>query len=237
MSMPRRLETEFLDILPADDPEATGSRRDLRLVNRLMFSAALVARHLKAQYRCRPAPKSLLDLGAGDGTLTLALAKRLSASWPDVEVTLLDRQNLLSPSTRHGFANLGWNATPVTADVFAYLVSARKEAYDIVITNLFLHHFGQEDVARLLALIARVTSCFVALEPRRAHFPLCMSHLLWAIGCNRVTRHDAVASVRAGFVGRELSQLWPRDMGWHLTEREAWPFSHCFSARHGRTDP
>ncbi|MFO0993135.1 MAG: class I SAM-dependent methyltransferase [Hyphomicrobiales bacterium] len=232
--MARRLETELLDILPADDPEASASRRDLRLVNRLMFSAMLVGRRLEALYRNKPAPKNLLDLGAGDGTLTLALAKKLSASWPGVEVTLLDRQDLLTQSTRQGFANLGWKATPVTADVVAYLGSAREQSYDIVVTNLFLHHFAQAELARLLALIARVTSSFIALEPRRARFPLVMSKLLWTIGCNRVTHHDAVASVRAGFIDQELSQLWPRENGWHLTEKEAWPFSHCFIARHDR---
>lgn len=236
MSMPRTLETELLDILPADDPEATVSRRDLRLVNRLMFSSLLIGRRLEALYRDRPAPRSLLDLGAGDGTLTLALARTLSARWQGVEVTLLDRQDILSPSTQQGFASLGWKANPVTADVVAYLGSAREQSYDIVITNLFLHHFAREELARLLALIARVTSSFIALEPRRARFPLVMSELLWTIGCNRVTRHDAVASVRAGFVGQELSQSWPRESGWHLTEMEAWPFSHCFIARHDRAD-
>jgi hypothetical protein len=47
-----------------------------------------------------------------------------------------------------------------------------------------------------------------------------------------VTRHDAVVSVRAGFSGRELSQLWPRAPGWRLDERPQAPFSHLFTARH-----
>jgi hypothetical protein len=46
-----------------------------------------------------------------------------------------------------------------------------------------------------------------------------------------VTRHDAEASVRAGFCGRELSELWPKSDAWVLTERAAWPFSHLFVAR------
>jgi hypothetical protein len=55
--------------------------------------------------------------------------------------------------------------------------------------------------------------------------------LLWAIGCNAVTRHDATVSVRAGFSGNELSALWPADSGWQLTERRAGFFSHVFVAR------
>jgi hypothetical protein len=74
----------------------------------------------------------------------------------------------------------------------------------------------------------------VACEPRRNLFALAASHLVFALGANHVTRHDAVASVRAGFAGRELSALWPpagRNSSWDLTERHALPFGHLFVAR------
>src|ERR1700733_4212257 len=54
----------------------------------------------------------------------------------------------------------------------------------------------------------------------------------FALAGNEVTRHDAVASVRAGFTGRELSRLWP-DGHWRLREALALPFTHVFSARRG----
>jgi len=57
------------------------------------------------------------------------------------------------------------------------------------------------------------------------------SRAVGLIGCNRVTRHDAPASVRAGFTGRELSQLWPEPESWLLEERAAGPFSHLFVAQ------
>jgi len=235
MTMQRTLQTELLDILPADDPEAKASRRDLRLVNRLMFNAALAARKLKADYPARSRPHRILDLGAGDGTWMLALAARLARDWPAVEVTLLDRQNLLADTTQENFARLGWKAVPATADVFDYL-STSPEQRDIVVANLFLHHFEGKALSRLLLLVAGMTDFFIAVEPRRAHLALTMSHFLGAIGCNRVTRHDAIASVRAGFAGDELSQSWPRRQEWQLKEEPAWPFSHCFVARHVRAD-
>ena len=72
---------------------------------------------------------------------------------------------------------------------------------------------------------------FVAVEPRRAVWPMFCSRLLWTIGCNSVTRHDAVVSVRAGFFGNELSMLWTDKKNWQLTEQSAGPFSHLFIAR------
>ena len=43
MAMARRLEAEWLDVLPASDPRAARSRRDLVRVNALMGNARIVA--------------------------------------------------------------------------------------------------------------------------------------------------------------------------------------------------
>jgi hypothetical protein len=54
---------------------------------------------------------------------------------------------------------------------------------------------------------------------------------VFALGANDVTRHDAVASVRAGFRGRELCGLWPKSApGWRLGEHGVFPFTHLFHA-------
>ena len=74
------------------------------------------------------------------------------------------------------------------------------------------------------------------MSPPRRHFTARLScELLWLIGCNRVTRHDARASVRAGFHGHELSQFWPDPNAWKLREQSAGLFSHLFLAT--RTAP
>jgi hypothetical protein len=83
----------------------------------------------------------------------------------------------------------------------------------------------------MLAGIAERASVFVACEPRRSRTALVGSHLLGLIGCNDVTRHDAVASVVAGFHGRELSMLWPQSTAWTLDEGPRGLFSHLLVAR------
>ena len=103
--------------------------------------------------------------------------------------------------------------------------------FDAVIGSSILHHLDEPSLERLFALAAERSHTLAACEPRRSAFALAASRLLWFIGCNDVTRHDAVVSVRAGFRGDELSRLWPRSAGWQLTERTALPFSHLFVAR------
>jgi len=227
MSLPRRLEPEWLDHLPAEDPRAMRSRRDLTRVNSFMGNARRMAAALLKH--AAGTPRTIIDLGSGDGQFMLAVARRLAPHWSGITVVLLDQQNIVSLATRGGFAKLGWRVEPTSADVFDFL--ARARAADIVTANLFLHHFVDEDLTRLFAQVARMAALMVACEPRRSKLVVEASRLLWLAGCNDVSVHDAVVSARAGFSGRELSALWPRDPQWQLQEHAAGLFSHRFIAR------
>jgi SAM-dependent methyltransferase len=230
MAAPRRLEPEWLDLLPAEDAEAEGSRRDLRRLNACMFHPALMACLLVRTVAGAPV-RAIVDLGAGDGCFTLAVARRLAATWPGVTAILLDRKAIVGDETRRSFEAVGWRAEPVAADAFRFLETAPPGSADVVMANLFLHHFEPRSVQRLLAGASRLAPCFAACEPRRGLPALIASRLVGLIGCNRVTRHDAPASVRAGFREGELSALWPAAGRWRLTERAAGPLTHCFAAR------
>jgi hypothetical protein len=214
--------------LPPDDPSAIHSRRDLRRINAWMRNHAIMAAALQTAVNgC--APKQITDLGAGDGHFFARAAKKISSRWPDVSVTLLDNRKIMSLQTLASFTPLGWRAEAVAADVFNWLPAAA--GLDVIVANLFLHHFEDARLAELFRAVAGRARLFVAIEPRRAPWPLFCCRLLWLIGCNAVTRHDAPISVRAGFSGRELSALWPADNTWQLTERRTRFFSHLFVAR------
>lgn len=230
--MRRVVEPELLDALPPSDPRAIGSRGDLRRLNCIMAHAGILTRAFfrrRDADRSRTAPLRLIELGAGDGTLLLRLARRWSALGVTAEVTLVDRQNLVSPETRGAFAALRWPVEVVASDVFAWLEQPLPPA-DAMLANLFLHHFEDARLAALLQLAAARTNWFLACEPRRSPLALAAARSLALLGCNRITRHDAVVSVRAGFAGHELSALWPQAREWELGETPAGPFSHCFVA-------
>ena len=226
--MKRIVEPELLDELPPGDPLAVGSRRDLCRVNAWMRHHAIMAGALQGRWNGH-APRQIIELGAGDGNFLLQVAQKISSRWPNAIATLLDRRKTVTQQTLVSFASFGWHAEAITADVFDWLPAANPA--EVVMANLFLHHFDEADLAGLLRAIADRARLFVALEPRRAPLPLLCSRLLWAIGCNRVTRHDAVVSVRAGFSSNELSTLWPDKPNWQLTEQAAGLFSHLFIAQ------
>ena len=237
----RKVAPETLDGLAEDDPAARRSRRDLRRIHRAMGTRSLLLSRWRSLLPPggRAGALRVLELGAGDGTLLLGVARSLAPGGAPVELTLLDRQDLLAPEVIAEYRKAGWIAVPEIADVedWAAGSAVRPDAggrrpWDLIVANLFLHHFEEPLLAGLLRAVASRTDRFLALEPRRSLLALAASHLVGAIGANAVTRRDSVLSVRAGFRGRELSALWPAQYGpWRLQERAAGPFSHAFTAR------
>ena len=253
--MKRIVETEWLDTLPPDDPRAAGSRRDLRRLNAWMRNHAIMANALQTAVNGQT-PKQIIELGSGDGDFLLRVAQlvsengtpafdtagsgnaaaeccrvgnRNSVAWSGVNITLLDRHKVVTPQTLAAFASLGWRAAAVVADIFDWAQTPAPA--EIVIVNEVLHHFDDARLAGLFRVIADRARLLIAIEPRRAPWPLFCSRLLWAINCNSVTRHDATVSVRAGFVREELSALWPDKRNWQLTEQRVSWFSHLFIAQ------
>ncbi|HEX4342761.1 MAG TPA: methyltransferase domain-containing protein [Verrucomicrobiae bacterium] len=225
--MKRVVEPEILDELSPEHPDAIVSRRDLRRLNHIMHHVPLMRSALVSGTKVPPV--HIIELGAGDGSLMLELAAQMHREWPNVTVLLVDRQPVVSQKTLSQFQEFGWTAKSVVADVFDWLPMAAGE--DIVIANLFLHHFSGAKLAELLYLISGRAKLFVACETRRDWVSLAATRLLGFIGCNAVTRHDAVKSAQAGFVDGELSALWPGKSDWRLTERRARLFTHLFVAQ------
>ena len=224
--MKRIVEPELLDTLPPDDPRAMRSRRDLRRVNWWMRNHAIMVHALENDLHA--APKRITELGAGDGDFLLRVAGKISPRWPDVQATLLDLQKNISNETCAAFKTLGWQIQTVIADVFDW---SPMDDNEIIITNLFLHHFEDIRLAELLGKISRHAKLFIAIEPHRFDHAFACAQLLKLIGCNDVTLHDAAVSIRAGFVGQEISALWPDRQNWRLTEQRAGFFSHLFIAK------
>lgn len=228
--MQRIVEPEISDHLPTSDPRAQQVRRDLRRINTLMGNPGIIAREL-LRLPATTQPRRLWELGCGDGKLLLDVACKLPRGWGPVEAVLIDRQNFISPATLAEFQSLGWHVRLEVADIFDWLKRQSSDAVaDVITANMFLHHFPGDRLSELLHLAAAHTQAFIACEPRRFRRAVVSCHLLWFLGCSKITRHDALASVRAGFQANELTRLWPQHQGWQLRETLANYGSHLFVA-------
>ena len=225
---PRRLTPELLDSLPPSDPTAIASRADLRRLHPILGQTRLWLRWWQTHYPDRP-PASLVDLGSGDGHL---LRQILPTAFPQgghgARLFFVDRQPCVPDSTLEHLRRQNWLPSIIPADVADWANSAPTT--ELILTNLFLHHFSDASLHSLFMKISRLSPVFVAAEPRRSWAGALGSRLLPLLACNSVTQHDARVSVQAGFRPPELSALWPNSNDWNLTEHPAGLFTHFFSA-------
>ena len=175
--MPRVVSVEALDGMPQDDPDAARSRRDLRRVHRAMGTRSIILRSLRGMRPVRfgVEPLRVLEIGAGDGSLLLGVAQALTGTWPRVALTLLDQQDLVDSTTVASYADLGWTVLAKVGNVLDWASHDVKRLqpdnahrrWDLVVANLFLHHFEGEQLAMLLGAIERKSNRLLACEPRR----------------------------------------------------------------------
>lgn len=234
---PRLVTAELLDDLAPTDPRAGRSRRDLQRIHRALRSVSVLREGI-ARLGLAAAPRSIIELGAGDGTLLLRLLRTMHPPWIGAEITLLDRHDLVTTGTRAAYRRLGCSVRILQADALEWAQTPGEQQYELGVATLFLHHLDGDQLPRLLAALALRTDAFVACEPRRGVLARLGSRLVGLLGANAVTRADAVKSVAAGFTGRELSTGWPDVCAdWRLDEGFAWPFTHYFAAARASPHP
>jgi SAM-dependent methyltransferase len=230
MTTPRCVTPEILDDLAPEDPRAARSRRDLRRVHRAMGTVSALHRAL-SRLRLAARPQTILELGAGDGSLLLRLAAAVRPHWPGVKLTLLDRQPIVNSTTLESYRRHDWEVTTVREDALRWAREPPRHHYDLTVATLFLHHFKDAELRELLRGVVSQSRAFIAIEPRRETLAKVGSRLIGLLGTNAVTRTDAVKSVAAGFTDAEITAAWPAtDNTWWTQEFRVLPFSHGFIA-------
>jgi ubiquinone/menaquinone biosynthesis C-methylase UbiE len=188
----RVIRPEILDDLPLED--ARRSLDDLVRLNR-QWGGHSTLRWLLAQAIASDRETfSLLDVGAASGDMGECVRRW----YPGATVTSLDyRASHLEPC-----------APPkVVADAFG--LPFRGASFDYVFCSLFLHHFTNPQVVDLLrgfGAVARRAVLVIDLE-RHMIARNFVPWTRWLFGWDRVTVHDAVASVEAAFRPPELEAL------------------------------
>lgn len=204
--MHRVVLPEFLDSLPPDHADARVSRRDIGLFNLYLGTLPWFVRILKANLK---GGESLLEIGAGEGKLVGSLCKLLnsgtaeSPSW-----TALDRSPVFNEDDR--------GIHFVAEDLLHF---DGYNGFDVIFGNMILHQFTDAELSRIGAHLCKSARLLVFQETLRLKifYALC---LLVALPLSRVSRHDALVSIRAGFRNDELPQkmgLDPRYWRWETT--------------------
>jgi hypothetical protein len=202
----RVLKPEMLDTSPYD--QARASLADLIRLNHRWGGHSTLRRLLR---QIAPGPSfSFLDVGAASGDM----GSRVRAWYPGARVISLDRLA----------SHLAEGPNPrVAGDAFQLPIAPRS--IDYVFCSLFLHHFTDEEVVKLLAgfgEVARRAVLVIDLERN----PVAYYFVPWTkrlFGWHPITVNDAPISVEAAFRPRELEALARRAGLRNPQARSYWP--------------
>jgi SAM-dependent methyltransferase len=186
--MSRALQPELLDTLPPGHPDAQHSRRDLRTINWLMGNHRWLT---SALLRGRPSSAAVLELGAGTGEL----GARINTH--GVAIDGLD----LGPRPAAWPDGGNWHQ----ADLRDF---QQYDSYPVVIGSLIFHHFSDHELRNLGRQLGAHARLILACEPARLRRSQRLIRVLGPLfRANRVTMHDAIVSIAAGFCADELPRL------------------------------
>ena len=197
----RTLQAEYFDLPERPAAELADAYRMLREMNHLFLLSEPFKRRLPnwlGRERCRNL--SILDLGAGDGSLGLELADWAKRQGWDWQVTNLDlnRQAMrLNPRGRF-----------VAGSVLA--LPFRDGSFDVVIASQMAHHLdAEEDIRQHFREAWRVTRDLLFLNDlhRNPALYLVLWTLTWLFRYPAHFRSDALVSVRRAFRVTEWRQF------------------------------
>jgi ubiquinone/menaquinone biosynthesis C-methylase UbiE len=211
MLTPERIyEEELLDAGEGTDEDVRKNLLDLRRINRLLGGTRVVLDALNASVDGKGVERlSLLDVGTGSADIPTEVHRWCKAHRIEPFVAALDLSERNLRITRKDLSS-GAELSFVQADALNLPFEARS--FDYVTASLFLHHFRDEDVARLIADFARVARRAVIVNDLvRNLVPYYFSRVTGPfLATSFLTRNDGPVSVLRGFTAKELGALAER---------------------------
>jgi ubiquinone/menaquinone biosynthesis C-methylase UbiE len=199
---------ELLDLGEGTDDDVARSLGDIRRINRFLGGTRVVLDALQS-IAGRTKQLSLLDVGTGSADIPTAVARWCRDRGVETTIVGLDisERNLRVARSRLG---IGEEVNLVRGD--SLRLPFPDKSFDVVTASLFLHHFRDDDVARLLRDFGRVASRAVIINDLvRNLVPYYFARVMGVfLARSYLTRSDAPASVLRAFTTEELEQLATR---------------------------
>jgi len=195
--MKRIVVEELLDSDAGTPREVEGSLKDLRMFNSWFGGVHTMANLLRRVARQRGLKDiSWVDVAGGEGYVATRTQKSLARSGITSRPVIMDR----APT------HLANTHPAVCGDALA--LPFRDNSFDAVGCSLFLHHLEPAEIVRFAREGLRVARhAFLIHDLQRHPLHLALGYLGMPLYRSRITRHDALASVRRAYTVDEVRKM------------------------------
>ncbi len=195
--MKRVVIPELLDTDNGTPREINDSLADLRMINQWFGGTHAFCRLIRKIAAARRLDViSLLDVAGGGGDVSTIVTGSLANSGIRLKPVILDR------ATTH----LNHQSSNICGD--ALMLPFADNSFDIVGSSLFIHHLEPPQIIQSMTEALRVARHAVFISDLiRNPLHLALSYAGYALYRSRLTRHDAVASVRRAYTKDEMTTM------------------------------
>lgn len=211
--MKRVIIPELLDTDSGTPQEIADTLLDLRGINQ-KFGGITTTKSMVEHVSLETGIRSftVLEVAAGGGYVPEAVRRQMMKRGIQMHVTLLDRAHSHLPSKMQNNSN-GDNGQPPNSNVVgdALALPFRNESFDLIGCGLFAHHLSCEELISFVNEGLRVCRVAVLInDVVRSPLHLGLVYAASPLFRSRMTRHDAVASVRMAYTPEEMAELLER---------------------------
>jgi ubiquinone/menaquinone biosynthesis C-methylase UbiE len=195
--MKRVVAAELLDTDAGTPGEVATSLKDLRMFNSWFGGVHTMSSLLRRVAQQRGLKQiSWVDVAGGEGYVATRTQRSLARSGISSQPVILDRASTHLSKTHPG----------VCGDALA--LPFRDNSFDAVGCSLFLHHLEPDEIVRFAREGLRVARhAFLIHDLQRHPVHLALGYLGMPLYRSRITRHDALASVRRAYTVEEVGKM------------------------------
>jgi ubiquinone/menaquinone biosynthesis C-methylase UbiE len=207
--MKRVVIPELLDSDSGSSQEIAQSLLDLRGINKNFGGVGTLQQMVEhISRRLAITSFTLLEVAAGSGYVPETVRQRLERSGIQLQITLLDRTPSHLPSQISTDPISGKKLLPIPSVVAdAIAIPFQDDSFDLVDSSLFAHHLSPQELVEFVTEGLRVCRVAVLINDLVRH-PVHLGLVYAALPLfNRITRHDAPASVRRAYTPDEVTDL------------------------------
>ena len=211
--MKRSYQQELMDDFSIQDERIDTALVELKIINKYLGGISTTKSALELTIRNNNDEVKILDIGSGSSDNLIA-AKN---SFPNIRISSLDKNLRTLTATK--------NLIPkINSD--AFYLPFKNNSCDLVHVALFLHHFNEDQIKKLLNEFLRISKKGIIINDlERSYFALLGIKLLTILfSKSEMVKHDAPISVKRGFSKSDLINLFNEQNIANYTIKRKWAF-------------
>ena len=216
---------EIMDDMTMAGPELRRTLDLLASINLWLGGNALTLDGMKSMLKDQPAGKTIriVDLGCGNGDMLRKLHQFGVKQGYDLELLGVDANPNSVAYARElssGMENLTFKALNIFSEEFG------KIEYDIAIATLFMHHFSDDEITKLVSELQQKSTVGVLINDlHRSELAYVLFWLISLFFRNEVARNDGLVSIRKAFRRGDLEKYANQIKG-NSSIRWRWAFRY-----------